>query len=295
MNFAFYLHNEVDKKAFEQKLLWFKSKFNLISADQIREVLNGGTNIHNACMLSVDDGWRSTYDVIFPIMKKHNVPFTIFVSPTVTETGMNFWTHTFQFCEASELKNIMIRRGYFHKDVIKYPVELIFKEISIGQVYDVLNEYLSKHPEIEIPRGFINREELLEMHNSGLVEIGAHTKTHPILRNESNEACSREIKQSVEKLSEILDYKVHTFAYPNGLEGLDFSEREMKIAEEAGIDLAFSVNPGVITHNTNPLSIPRWGSIARLRFGRLGQYLPSRANQAKIRKEIRKYKKDEEI
>lgn len=290
MNFVFYLHDEVDRHSFEQKLLWLKSKFHLISACQIGEILNGRTDLHNACMLSVDDGWRSTYDVIYPVMKKHNVPFTIFVSPLVTVSESNFWTHTFQFCQTSELKDIMVERGYFHKDVMKYPVDLMFKEICIDQVYDVLNEFLIKHPEIEIPRGFINRKELLEMHNSGLVEIGAHTLTHPILKNETFEVCTQEIKRSVEELSEILNYNVHTFAFPNGLEGVDFSEREMKIAKEAGIDLAFSVNPGIITRNTNPLAIPRWGSVARLRFGRLGQYLPSRADQAKIRNEIRKYK-----
>ncbi len=290
MNIAFYLHDEVSREAFERKLLWFKSRFNLISANQLRDLLYDGRPLKNTCMLSVDDGWRSTYDIIFPVMQKHKVPFTIFVSPEVTITETNFWTYTFQFCQEEELKRIMVQRGYFQKDVMKYPVDLMFKEIQISQVYDVLNEYLKHHPETKVPRGFLNHKELIELQTSGLVEIGAHTLTHPILKSENEEVCTKEIQESVAQLSDLLNHEVHTFAYPNGLAEIDFADREMNVAHRCGIDMAFSVNPGIIDKTTNPLSIPRWGSTARLRFGRLGQYLPSRANQAKIRKEIRIFK-----
>lgn len=289
MNIAYYLHNEVNRKRLEQTILWFKAHYRLISASQLKEYLYDNIDMHGTCMLSVDDGWKSTYDVIFPVMKKHSIPFTIFVSPEVTKTGNNFWTHTFQYFNEAELKSFLIRKGLFDKEVDVYPVELLFKELTIDTVYDLLNEYQMEHPEIDIPRGFINEKELKEMFESGLVEVGAHTNIHPILSNESEIFAEREIVDSVSKLSEILDYKVHTFAYPNGLENVDFGEREMRIVKNAGVDMAFSVNPGVIGKNTNPLAIPRWGSLARLRFGRLGQYLPSRANQAKIRAEIRKH------
>lgn len=289
MNFAYYLHDEKSQEQFEQTLLWFKSRYNLVSINELRDHIYNGRPLKNACMLSVDDGWRSTYDVIYPVMKKHNVPFTIFVSPHVMETGMNFWYYTLRFCNENEIKDILIRRGYFAEDVRKYPAELILKEILIDDVYDVLEEYLSTHPEvkIKIPRGFMNTEEVLELHHSGLVEVGAHTIIHPILKAEDDIRAHKEIVESVDKLSDILDKKVTSFAYPNGIENVDYSVRDEQIAKEAGINMAFSVDPGIITSKTNSLSIPRWGSMARLKFGRLGMYLPSRANQAKIRENIR--------
>lgn len=290
MNFAFYLHDEKSQDDFEKKLLWFKSRYNIVSLNEFRDYIYKGSPLKNACMLSVDDGWRSTYDIIFPVMKKHNVPFSIFVSPKVMETGMNFWYYTMKYCNEDELKVIVVQRGYFGKDVCKHPCDLIFKEMQIDQVYDVLAEYLSKHPEVIIPRGFMNTQEVLELHKSGLVEIGAHTMIHPILKLEEDKRSLREITESVEKLSGILNHEVKSFAYPNGLETIDFNDRDESFAKAVGGDMAFSVNPGVITSNTNPLAIPRWGSEARLKFGRFGMYLPSRANQAKIREEIRKYK-----
>lgn len=290
MNFAFYLHDEKSQEEFEQKLLWFKSRYNLVSMQDLREHLYENKPLTNACMLSVDDGWRSTYDIIFPIMKKHNVPFAIFVSPEVMETERNFWYYTMRFCNEGELKDIMIRRGYFSKEIHKYPIEFVFKEILVDEIYDVLAEYQSNHPELIIPRGFMNTQEVLELHKSGLVEVGAHTIMHPILANETERRSCKEIQQSVVRLSEVLDCEIKTFAYPNGIERVDYDKRDQDYAKSVGVDMAFSVDPGIINPNTNPLSIPRWGSTARLKFGRLGMYLPSRMNQAKIREEVRKWK-----
>lgn len=290
MNFAYYLHDEKSQEQFEQTLLWFKSRYNLVSINELREHIYNGKPLKNACMLSVDDGWRSTYDVIYPVMRKHNVPFTIFVSPHVMETGMNFWYYTYQFCNQDEIKAELINRGWYSDDAKSFAADMLLKQLPIDEIYDVLNAILAKHPEIEIPRGFMNTNEVLELHRSGLVEVGAHTVMHPVLANETAERVKTEVRGSVERLSDILNKQVESFAYPNGLENLDFSTREMDIVNECGIKCAFSVNPGVINGKTNSMSIPRWGSMARLKFGRLGMYLPSRANQAKIREEIKKYK-----
>lgn len=290
MIFAFYLHDEKSHEVFEQRLLWFKSRYNLVGMQDLREHIYNGKPLKNACMLSVDDGWCSTYDIIYPVMKKHNVPFTIFVSPELMKTGINFWYYTYNYLNPEDIRDVIIRRGHFSEDVRKYAADMILKELPIEEIYDILTEVQKCHPEIQIPRGFMNTEEVLKLHKSGLVEVGAHTMIHPVLANETDEVSYREIQNSVIGLSEILDCEVKTLAYPNGIEGLDYGLREQNYAQSVGVDMAFSVNPGVITPSTNPLSIPRWGSIARLKFGRLGMYLPSRMNQANIRKEICRYK-----
>lgn len=290
MVFAYYLHDEKSVAEFEKTLFWFKSRYNLISYDQLREYVKGNLTLKNACMLSVDDGWRSTYEVIFPVMKKYGVPFTVFVSPEVCEKETNFWYFIYTYLNQEEIKDVIIRRRHFSSEVRLFSADMILKELPIDEVYDILAEVQQMHPEIEIHRGFVNTKELLEMKMSGLVEIGAHSLSHPILANESKDRSECEIKKSVSDLSSLIDKDVRTFAYPNGLEGLDYSQREMILLEQAGVELAFSVDPDAITLNSNPLSLPRWGSMGRLKFGRIGKYLPSRMNQANIRAEIKKYK-----
>lgn len=275
---------------FERTLIWFKSRYNLISYDQLREYVKGNLPLKNACMLSVDDGWRSTYEVIFPVMKEYHVPFTIFVSPEVCEKEKNFWYFIYKYLNEEEIMDVILRRRLFSKEIRSFAADMVLKELQIDEVYDILAEVQQMHPEIIIPRGFVNTKELLEMKKSGLVEIGAHSLSHPILANESMDRSEWEIKKSVSDLTSLIDVDVRTFAYPNGIEGLDYGQREMDLLGQAGVELAFSVDPDVISSKSKPLSLPRWGSIARLKFGRFGKYLPSRLNQANIRAEIKKYK-----
>ncbi len=287
MNFVFYLHDEQSVESFEQKLLWFKERYNLVSYQDIVDSIYNGKVLKNACHLSVDDGWRSTYDIIFPVMKKHHVPFTIFVSPEITKSERNFWYYDVKLYDEIKLKDKLVADGLFKKRVEKFPIDLILKELPIDAIYQFLENFRTQNG-LPLPeRAFINENELKEMHQSGLVEVGAHTMIHPILSNETKERAEKEISESIRGLHNILNKEITAFAYPNGLRNIDFSEREFLILKSCGIKTAFSVNPGVINSSTNPLAIPRVGSVSRLRLGRLGLYLPSLANQAGIRSKIK--------
>lgn len=288
MNFVFYLHDESSIEKFEEKILWFKKKYHLISYQELVTYLNGEKSLHNACHITVDDGWRSTYEVIFPVMMKHKIPFTIFVSPEVCKTGKNFWYKDIENVDENEVKKMLIEKSYFQQGIESYPLDLILKELPVNKVYQLLEEYWSEEKTKErLGRCFINVDELREMHQSGMVEIGAHTLSHPVLSSVSVDQAVYEIKQSVSDLSLLLDKEITAFAYPNGLSYLDFGEREIQIVKQAGIKAAFSVDPGVLNSTVNPYAIPRVGSQKRLLLGRLGLMLPSLANQKGIRRKIR--------
>ena len=185
------------------------------------------------------------------------------------------------------LKDILINRNLFVSEVKTFPIDLIFKEMRIDDVYRVLEEYRLKQSESPKARNVVNIDELLEMDRSGLVEIGAHTQSHPILSNENDERAREEIRSSVEELSDILHRKVISFAYPNGIPGLDFGNREMELVKECGVKLAYSVWPGVMNRDENALRIPRTCSLSRLKLGCVGLKLPSMHDQVKPRRRIR--------
>lgn len=290
MNYVFYLHDEPSLEQFEKKIIFLAKRYNFISYETLSNSIRNVVNLKNTCHITVDDGWLSTYKVIYPIMTKYNIPFTIFVSPEICKTCRNFWYKDLVGADQNYIREMLINAGIYKTGIKKFPVDLLFKEISIDTVYKILDEYWLIHSkEKRSERSFINISELKEMHNSGLVEIGAHTLTHPILANENELRSEYEIIESISQLSSLLNKEITAFAYPNGLNNLDFGKREMDIVKKAGIKLAFSVNPGIINNKINPLAIPRIGSINRLRFGRLGAYLPSLTHQKEIRQEIKKY------
>ena len=285
--FVFYLHDETSVTEFENKLRWFISKYHLISYQELQECVYKKNVIRNACHLTIDDGWKSTYNVIFPVLKKYNVPFTIFVSPKVTKDHVNFWYKNLSELDEYSFLRFLINEKGFSSKLATFPAELIMKEMKAKDIYELLGEYRSIYKIKESTDGFLNTDELIEISESGLAEIGAHTMTHPILKNEDESTVYHELSQSIKELEEIIGRKVSTFAYPNGLRNLDFTQREEKIVSSLGLKTAFSVNPGYINSQSNPFALPRIGSIKRLSLGRLGVYLPSMSRQESIRKEIR--------
>lgn len=290
MNIVFYLHDELDPFVFEKKIQWFKRHYTLVSSKDIYDYYYQGKALKNACHLTVDDGWLSTYQIIFPILLKYQIPISIFVSPHMCSLGKNFWYMEAKGYDEGKIKDILISRAIFTSEIKKYPIDLIFKEMKISDVYDVLEEYRKIH-QVELkPRNVVNIDELFEMQRSGLVEIGAHTKMHPILMLESENVVRNEIKDSIEELSDILHRQIISFAYPNGIPNIDFGKREIEYVKKYGIKLAYSVQPGSFTSSKDPLIIPRTCSIPRLKLGGIGLHLPSLHDQMKPRNEIRKYK-----
>lgn len=290
MNIAYYLHDENNTDLLERQLLWFKSRYQMISANQLAEVLYNNSSIKNFCHLTIDDGWLSTYNVVFPLLKKHNIPVSIFVSPLKTVDETSFWYMEYKDYDKNILKEILIQKNYFTSDVTQYPLDLIFKEMNIDDVNSVLKIYREINHISTVERGVINLSEIEEMIESGLVEVGAHTCNHPILSNETAERSTKEIVDSIEMLGDLLHRKIRSFAYPNGLYSIDYTNRELDIVKSAGIKLAYSVDPGKISKSTNPLNIPRVGSLKRLKLGNIGLMLPSFHDQKKPREAVFKLK-----
>lgn len=286
MNIAFYLHDETDPVVFEKQLLWFQKHYKLISSKEVRDFYYEGKTLKNSCHLTIDDGWLSTYNVIYPLLKKYNIPASIFVSPKMCSENDNFWYMEYKGYDEIKIKNILIKRRLFTQEIYKFPIDLIFKEMFIDDVYSVLEEYRMLYRISKKERGFIDLDELIELDKSGLIEVGAHTMTHPILAKEKNQRSSEEIKNSIDDLSSILNRKITAFAYPNGLPNVDFGQREIDTVKDCGIELAYSVEPGTIKRTTNPLAIPRTCSIQRLKLGVLGLKLPSMHDQVTPRRLI---------
>jgi peptidoglycan/xylan/chitin deacetylase (PgdA/CDA1 family) len=84
-------HQVIDSVWFERVLCFLKSKYTLISMETFHEQYFFRKNIRNGCHITVDDGHKSFYEIIFPILKKHNVAASIYVSPKILKENANYW------------------------------------------------------------------------------------------------------------------------------------------------------------------------------------------------------------
>lgn len=86
----------------------------------------------------------------------------------------------------------------------------------------------------------LNDYEVLEMQNSGLVEFGGHTLTHPSLKKITDEQAIFEINEDKKLSEKRLNKKLVVFAYPYGHR----RENTKSIVEHAGYDFAVSTDTG---------------------------------------------------
>jgi len=100
--------------------------------------------------------------------------------------------------------------------------------------------------------GFINREQIIDLHNRGHF-IGAHTHTHPknLLELSSTEI-EKEWSKSVETLNEILPEKIKIASVPGGF----YSEPTRIALKKNNIELIFTSLPTTkIIHDSDNLQI----------------------------------------
>src|SRR4051794_22093796 len=83
-------HEVTDPVWFDSVIQLLRSSYRLLPASDLDQLFAGG-RVPNACHITVDDGHRTFYDVITPVLKRRGVHATLFVSPRACAEGRNFW------------------------------------------------------------------------------------------------------------------------------------------------------------------------------------------------------------
>ena len=247
---------------------YLQSRFRMVSIESLSEYYDRGFP-RNVCHVSVDDGDRSFYDVMWPVLKRRRVAASLFVSPRACVAGTNFWFQEVGQCDETVLRTLAAAAlSVPAAHLAPFSLMSICKALPIQRLDELVQRSRRAAPQGGSQN--ISAAELKELQRSGLVTIGAHTISHPILANERDEVCHAEIATSIDELSSVLGAPVTYFAYPNGTPGMDFSEREERYAASSGAELAFSTECRHLAPSDNRMRVPRIQideneSVARIR------------------------------
>jgi peptidoglycan/xylan/chitin deacetylase (PgdA/CDA1 family) len=106
-------------------------------------------------------------------------------------------------------------------------------------------------------RRALSEEELLLLADGGLVEIGAHTVTHPVLSSLSEPDQRWEVARPRTELEALIDRPVRAFAYPYGGRG-DYTPATVDAVREAGYAIACTTSRGLVYRRSSPFELPRY-------------------------------------
>ena len=257
--------------------------FDIVSLDEAHARAAGQTRAHRpfACF-TFDDGYRDNRDHAYPILKRHGVPFTVYVASDFADgRGFLWWLVLEQVIACRKFISI----GIEGRSAALRCVSDAEKTAAFERIY----WWLRKLPEA-IARTVVATlaeesgidhlapcrdlvmtwDEIRALAGDPLVTIGAHTVGHVALAKLSGDASRHEIASSVRRVETELGRPCRHFCYPYGDAG-SAGEREFEITAQLGLATAMTTRKGFVnaSHAGRLTALPRVslnGEYQRMRY-----------------------------
>ena len=244
---------------------------------QLTGALATGNVPERSVALTFDDGYNDNLYNGKPLLERYQLPATVFV--TTGFLGREFWW--------DELDRVLPLNGPLHKplcfrvngrnyqwDLNRYAdrVRNGIASSSRQSLLGSLHKLLRTLPEEErqnvmkqirswsvsapktLPRHVaVTPAEIIRLAEGTLVEVGAHTVTHPFLATLPADVQRTEIQTSKAQLEKILSQPVLSFSYPNG----STSAASATIVRQAGFSCACASTSDVAWRGSDRFRLPR--------------------------------------
>lgn len=264
---------------FERQMAYLSKNYSIRPLDELIERSPHGEVPENAVAITFDDGYQDLYHYAFPILKKYNVPATIFLVTGFIDTPNFLWFDrvlmSFRNSLASSVKFSL--NGVVHSlnsvavedkrhlalqvlEYLKYQppadrdtfIENLAQELSSQNVYDEGNLLLSWR-------------QIQEMSQADIA-FGPHTVNHSILTSIPFAEAQDEIAASIATIEEKLQKPSRVFAYPNG-SAKDFNDQLKRLLKNKNFKGAVTTIAGNNTSLTDTFELRRgrpWESSVEL-------------------------------
>jgi peptidoglycan/xylan/chitin deacetylase (PgdA/CDA1 family) len=275
----------VSPPRFSAQLEVLRRRAHVVPLVDLAEALAAGRSIRKHVALTFDDGYADVLTAALPLLERHEVPVTVFVTTGNAATGQAFWW--------DELEHLVLRPprlpspveltldGRRHRWVPgdDGPVPAPWSVAARGprgprqRMYLDLMRLLRPLASTERERALLElraltggatpaadrplaRAEVERLAASPLVTLGAHTISHPALAGLPPAAQRDEIRGSKRWLEEVSGRPVPAFAYPFG-EPRDYTSTTVAQVHEAGFAVACTTQPGAVWRGVDRLRLPR--------------------------------------
>jgi peptidoglycan/xylan/chitin deacetylase (PgdA/CDA1 family) len=263
---------EVTPVFFERLVTYLrKVGIDIVSLDELHRRLTDGDFSRRVVCITFDDGYRDTRTWAYPILKKHGVPFAIYVPTSFPDRVGELWWLVLEAAIAKTNRIALLVDGkgrrfdcatiadkrHLFCEMYKWLRSLPSDEDIRYVVRDLAARY-------DVDMAAINDDlcmtwaEIGELAADPLVTIGAHTVNHPILAKASDEVVRSELKMGRAVVEAAIGIRPQHLAYPFG-DRTAVGTREFQIAAELGFKTAVTTEPAMLfpEHRNQMMALPR--------------------------------------
>ena len=216
---------------FEYQLGLIKNNFNIITPDDLLMP----PIPQKAALITFDDGFRSFFTNVIPILEKNQVPCIIFLNLGPIK-GEIFWSGLITYLCEKAPDFVQYLKNNISTKSTKFPLYLSCSA-------DIVNSYLEKTGKDFSSRvskftGEFAREQDLQAATKDFVYFGNHLFNHhvPLLMSDNNLLDS--FRRNSNELEEYPNYR-SMFSFPFGQPGSCFSERQVDLLIANGAKKVF--------------------------------------------------------
>ncbi len=245
-----------------------KAGYDIVSLDEAARRLKMDAPARPFACFTFDDGYRDNRDFAYPVFKRHNLPFAIYVPTAYPDGKGELWWLVLEAAvrKANEIRVVL--DGVERHFEVRTPDEK-------NRAFDEIYWSLRRRPEAELRASvreiarlagydasslcsdlIMSWDELRTLAADPLVTIGAHTHRHVAVVGLSEGEARAEIAESVERIARELGRPCRHFSFPYGDAG-SAGARDFAIAAALGLETAVTTRKDVLSAKHPMTGLPR--------------------------------------
>lgn len=282
----------VSRAHFGEQLAVLRRDYHPLSLRDLRRGLRRQRWPRRSVVVTFDDGYADNLHFAKPRLAAAAIPATVFVTAGKVDSHSEFWwdaleaifltdarlpevltltisgaTRTWHLPAGAPTTGTAPRWHVLMRQQALSPRQLAYLELTQalqhletaqreGMVAELF-DWAGRDAQVRATHRVMTASELLELAQGGLVEVGAHTMTHPVLAGLSEAQQQAEIMGSKRALEAKLQRRVLSFAYPFGGRS-HYSRQTPRLVRAAGFDCACSNFEGPVAFYTRRYQLPRY-------------------------------------
>ncbi len=248
-----------------------RARIDIVSLDEMHRRLTEGQLRRRFACITFDDGYRDNLEFAYPILRRHDVPFAIYVATSFPDRLGELW---WLALEAVIGRNDSVEAVIGGQEMHFTCDNVAAKQDTFAALMRHLRALRTEEELRDVVRDLSTRyavdiaafcemlcmgwDELARLAADPLVTIGAHTVNHVMLARVSERAARSELTMSRSVIEAALGTRPQHFAYPVG-DAAAAGPREFAVAAELGFKTAVTTRPGVLFagHGQHLTALPR--------------------------------------
>jgi peptidoglycan/xylan/chitin deacetylase (PgdA/CDA1 family) len=281
----------VSPASFAGQMEVLRTRASPISLTRLVALIRGGGRFPpRAVAVTFDDGYADVLEQAKPVLDRYEVPATVFIATGPVASQQEYWWDQIErLAHAPSLPAELLLtigdrqvRWLAEKEprttllARLHEALLPVREDTRAAALETLHAWAGLPRQTRPTHRVLSRPELQALARGGLIDLGAHSVTHPVLSGLPVDEQRREIAESKAAIEQATGRPVDLFAHPYGAPGY-FTDETVGLLRSLGFAAACANVPGRVERTTDPYRLPRYQGrdAGRERFRRwLSSILP---------------------